>query len=153
MATKRTMGMSVAAAGAAAVVAVRVARRGRPGTGHGPGAGRDPDGWKAVTVLADAEALRPGGRYPEPLAALADRLEIALRPAGRDRGTEVHARFRPGEHPDPEALRVALRDTKSLVETGIVQRADPVPHGVRKPTPFGIGQDAIESRSKGMGLL
>jgi len=28
-----------------------------------------------------------------------------------------------------------------------------VPHGIRKPTPFGIAQDAIESRSKGMGLL
>lgn len=153
MATKRTIGMSVGAAGVAAVVAIRVARRTRPGTGDGPGAGRDPDGWKAVTVLADVESLRPGGRYPEPLAALEDRLEIALRPASRDRGTELHARFRPGEQADPEALRVALRDTKSLVEAGLVQRADPAPHGARKPTPFGIAQDAIESRSKGMGLL
>jgi hypothetical protein len=153
MTTKRATGMAVAAAGVAAVVAMGVARRTRPGTGDGPGAGRDPDGWKAVTVLADAESLRPGGRYPQPLAALEDRLEIALRPASRDRGTELHARFRPGEHPDPEALRAALRDTKSLVETGIVQQADPVPHGTRKPTPFGLAQDAIESRSKGMGLL
>jgi len=153
MATKRTMAMSAAAVGVAAVVAARAARRDRSGTGGGPGAGRDPDGWKAVTVLADTESLRPGGRYPQPLAALEDRLEIALRPAGRDRGTELHARFRPGEHADPEALRAALRDTKSLVEAGIVQQADPAPHGTRKPTPFGIGQDAIESRSKGMGLL
>jgi hypothetical protein len=151
MTTKRATGMAVAAAGVAAVVAMGVARR--TGTGDGPGAGRDPDGWKAVTVLADAESLRPGGRYPQPLAALEDRLEIALRPASRDRGTELHARFRPGEHRDPEALRAALRDTKSLVEAGIVQRADPAPHGTRKPTPFGIGQDAVESRSKGMGLL
>ena len=153
MATKRALGMSVAAAGLAAVVALRVARRTPPGTGGGPGAGRDPDGWKAVTVLADAESLRPGGRYPEPLAALEDRLEITLRPASRDRGTELHARFRPGEKPDPEALRAALRDTKSLIEAELVQRADPAPHGTRKPTPWGIAQDAIESRSKGMGLL
>lgn len=141
--------MSVAATGVAAIVALRVARRAR--SGDGPG--RDPDGWKAVTVLADAESVRPGGRWPEPLAALEDRLEIALRPASRDRGTELHARFRPGEQADPEALRVALRDTKSLIEAGLVQRADPAPHGARKPTPFGIAQDAIESRSKGMGLL
>jgi hypothetical protein len=153
MATKRAIGMSVAAAGVAAGVTVRVARRTRPDTRGGPGAGRDPDGWKAVTVLADAESLRPGGRFPEPLAALEDRLEMALRPASRDRGTELHARFRPGEHADPDALRAALRDTKSLIETGVVQQADPVPHGRRKPTPFGIVQDAIESRSKGMGLL
>lgn len=153
MATKRAMGMSVAAAGVAAVVAMRVARRTRSATGGGPGAGRDPDGWKSITVLADAESIRPGGRFPESLAALEPRLEIAVRPASRDRGTELHARFRPGEHADPEALRAALRDTKSLVETGIVQQADPVPHGTRKPTPFGLAQDAIESRSKGMGLL
>jgi hypothetical protein len=154
MAAKRTIGVSVAAAGvAAAGVAVGVVRRTRQDTGDGPRAGRDPDGWKAVTVLADAEAMRPDGRFPHPLAALEDRLEISLRPASRERGTELHARFRPGEAPDPEALRVALRDTKSLLETGLVQQADPVPHGPRKPTPFGIVQDAIESRSKGAGLL
>ncbi|MGN6744234.1 MAG: hypothetical protein ACTHJL_13210 [Amnibacterium sp.] len=153
MASGRAIGATLAGVVVAAGAGVALALRNGPGTGSGPGADRDPAGWKSVTVLADEEDVRPGGRWPEPLAALQDRLEIRLRRASRDRGTEVHARFRRDVAADPGALRAALRDAKALVETGLVQRADPAPHGRRKPTPFGLAQDAVESRSKGMGLL
>ena len=151
MGSGRRIGVPLAVAGVAAGAAIGLrARRGAEG---GPGADRSPDGWKAVTVLVDEQGMRPGGAYPQPLRDLEDRLEIRLKPASRDRGTELHARFRPGAEPDPQALRAALRDAKSLIETGIVQHADPVPHGNRKHTPFGAAQDAVESKAKGSGLL
>ena len=153
MATRTVIGASVAGAAVVAGVAVGVARAVRSDGPDGPGSDRDPGGWKSVTVLAEPEALRPDGAYPEPLEALAARLEIVLKPASRERGTELHARFRPGEDADPQALRAALRDAKALIETGIVQHADPVPHGRRKPTPFGLAQDEVESHAKGSGLL
>lgn len=153
MAAGRGIGMTLAGAAVAAGVGVAVALRNGAGTGGGPGADRDPAGWKSVTVLAGEDAIRQGGRWPAPLAAFADRLEIRLQPASRDRGTEVHARFRRDAAADPEALRAALRNAKALIETGLVQQADPAPHGRRKRTPFGLAQDAVESGSKGMGLL
>jgi len=151
MGSGRRIGVPLAVAGVAAGAAIGL--RARRGTGDGPGADRSPEGWKSVTVLVDEAAIRPGGVYPRPLQDLEDRLEIRLKPASRDRGTELHARFRPGTDSDPQALRAALRDAKSILETGIVQQADPVPHGDRKHTPFGAVQDQVESKAKGSGLL
>jgi hypothetical protein len=114
---------------------------------------RSPEGWKSVTVLADAATVAPGGAYPAPLAALADRLEIRLRPASQDRGTEVHARALRGADVDPQTLRAALRDAKSLVEAGVVQASAPRPHGHRPGTPFGAAIDTADAHAKGTGLL
>jgi hypothetical protein len=121
------------------------------------GDGAHPQGWKAVTVLGDAEDFAVGG-YPEPLASLAESLEIRIDPAPGDKGFEMHARFREGADPgvddDPgKALREALRDAKQVFETGEVLRATPRPHGERPRTLLGGAVDEAEDEAKGRGVL
>ncbi|TCL83597.1 hypothetical protein EDF43_10326 [Rathayibacter sp. PhB179] len=121
------------------------------------GDGAHPQGWKAVTVLGDAEDFAVGG-YPEPLARLAELLEIRIDPAPGDKGFEVHARVREGADAgvgdDPgKALRAALRDAKQIFETGEVLRATPRPHGERPRTLLGGAVDKAEDEAKGEGVL
>ncbi|SDQ06966.1 hypothetical protein [Quadrisphaera sp. DSM 44207] len=133
---------TVIAVGAGGVVAVRAARRAAAADG---GAGRaGGTRWQAVTVYADPDEVAPGGRLPEPLAALGERVETRISPAPGGRGTEVAARLR---RPAPtglagalarvldedprQDLRSALRRAKQLVEVGEVLVVDPVPHGER----------------------
>jgi hypothetical protein len=123
---------AVAAVGAAAVYAARravaVRSYGRIPTGlrHG----RLPE-WLVVTVnIAPAEVTSEGGRLPEPLRRLGEAIEVQIRPAPGDRGAELRARPRAPEGAQkaaPEAwrgLRVALRHSKQLLETGEILRAD-----------------------------
>ena len=121
------------------------------------GDGAHPEGWKAVTVLGEARDFESGG-YPEPLARLAESLEIRIDPAPGDKGFEVHARVREGAdagmHDDLEkALREALRDAKQIFETGEVLRATPRPHGERPRTLLGGAVDEAEDEAKGEGVL
>ena len=121
------------------------------------GDGAHPEGWKAVTVLGEARDFESGG-YPEPLARLAESLEIRIDPAPGDKGFEVHARVREGADPgvddDPgKALRAALRDAKQIFETGEVLRATPRPHGERPRTLLGGAVDEAEDEAKGGGVL
>lgn len=138
---------------AAGLVARSLVRKGRASHGDAP----HPEGWKAVTVLGDAEAFRSGG-YPEPLRRLADSLEVRIEPAPGDKGFEVHARLRadadPGSGDDPgKVLRAALRDAKQVFETGEVLRGTPRPHGERPRTLLGGAVDAAEDDAKGEGVL
>ncbi len=93
--------------------------------------------WHVVTVLATPEQIAPAGELPAPLAELGDDLEVEMRPAPGDRGTELAARYRGGETvglgdplarlrgDDPrQALRSALRRAKQLVETGEILESD-----------------------------
>lgn len=155
MAGTRT-GITIAASGVAVVVVARLARRRRRRTGEHDA------GWKSVTVLGDAERLRPDGQWVAPLAPIAEHLQVELRPAPGGRGTEVHARIRDGRAravhsatglPAAQALRAALRDTKQVVEAGEVLRMDPRPHGKRKATPTGLLVDVAEHRARGVGVL
>jgi hypothetical protein len=121
------------------------------------GDGAHPQGWKAVTVLGDAEDFAVGG-YPEPLERLAESLDIRIDPAPGDKGFEVHARVREGvdlgENGDPgKALREALRDAKQVFETGEILRATPRPHGERPRTLLGGVVDKAEDEAKGEGVL
>ncbi|WP_133672014.1 MULTISPECIES: hypothetical protein [unclassified Rathayibacter] len=121
------------------------------------GDGAHPEGWKAVTVLGEARDFESGG-YPEPLARLAESLEIRIDPAPGDKGFEVHARVREGADAgvgdDPgKALREALRDAKQIFETGEVLRATPRPHGERPRTLLGGAVDKAEDEAKGEGVL
>ncbi|MCJ1674524.1 MULTISPECIES: hypothetical protein [unclassified Rathayibacter] len=121
------------------------------------GDGAHPEGWKAVTVLGEARDFESGG-YPEPLARLAESLEIRIDPAPGDKGFEVHARVREGADAgvgdDPgKALRAALRDAKQIFETGEVLRATPRPHGERPRTLLGGAVDEAEDEAKGEGVL
>ncbi|BFM25778.1 hypothetical protein [Microbacterium sp. che218] len=121
------------------------------------GDGEHPEGWKAVTVLGDADGFASEG-YPEPLHRVAESLEIRVQPAPGDKGFEVHARVREGSElageKDPGAqLRTALRDAKQFFETGEVLRSTPRPHGERPPTLLGGAVDKAEDEAKGEGVL
>jgi len=121
------------------------------------GDGAHPEGWKAVTVLGEARDFESGG-YPEPLARLAESLEIRIDPAPGDKGFEVHARVREGADAGVDddlekALREALRDAKQIFETGEVLRATPRPHGERPRTLLGSAVDEAEDEAKGKGVL
>ncbi|WP_433134579.1 hypothetical protein ACQPWW_26425 [Micromonospora sp. CA-240977] len=103
------------------------------------GADRDPVGpprWEVVTVDRPPEQVLPAGRWPEPLRRLDGAVEVRMRPAPGDRGTELAARPLAGVTPpvglaahlvgdDPGLLvRRALRQIKQRVEAGEVLRAD-----------------------------
>ncbi|MFC4105703.1 hypothetical protein [Micromonospora zhanjiangensis] len=124
---------------AAAAVTAGGAAVGRALAGRGLGSWpvsrpTDRDGhWQVVTVGRSPAELAPGGRLPEPLARLGDAVEVRLRPAPGDRGTEIAVRLRDGEPraltglaiqvtgDDPRlAIRTALRLTKQWAETGEV---------------------------------
>ena len=122
-----------------------------PSAARPAGAGQPASGWLAVTVFRapsdiDAAAL------PAPLAEFGDRIEVRVRPAAGDKGTELSARLR--DQPsgsaldrlsgsDPQAdLRSALRRAKQLIEVGEVLAVDPAPHGKRTPTPGGVVLEA-----------
>lgn len=144
--------------GVAGVAAGLVARSLVKGHRDSDGDAAHPQGWKAVTVLGDADDFHRDGRYPEPLQQVADAFEIRLEPAPGDKGFEVHARVRAGVDLPPDddparTLRTALRDAKQVFETGEVLRATPRPHGERPTTLLGGTVDAAEDDAKGEGVL
>jgi hypothetical protein len=146
MSTSTTnLGSRAARAGGSVVRHVRSAvdRSGaRPAGGD-----RSASGWVAVTVLRNPSAIDPAA-LPGPLAELGEHIEVKVRPAPGDKGTELAARLRDqvqkgsapqrlsGEDPHAE-LRSALRRAKQLIEVGEVLAVDPAPHGDRPPTPGG----------------
>jgi hypothetical protein len=84
---------AIAGASTAAVLAGRaVYRRGSPR----PSGGAHREGWKSVTILAPRDQIYVAGRYPQPVQSLVAWLELRLEDAPGDRGTELHARQRPG---------------------------------------------------------
>jgi hypothetical protein len=118
----------------------------------------------AVTVNRPPEEVAPGGELPQPLLRVADLAEFDVRPAPGDRGTEIHARMTepvPGgargvaariTGDDPrQPVREALREAKSLLETGEILRSDAPPS--THPTPAGKILDLVTRRSGGEGRL
>ncbi|MET7946511.1 hypothetical protein [Micromonospora sp. NPDC005324] len=123
--------------GAALAGAARLLRV--PHRGGRPGADGDADAsarWEVVTVDRPPEQVLPDGRWPEPLRRLEGAVEVRVRPAPGDRGTELAARPLAGVTPptglaahlvgdDPGLLvRRTLRQIKQWVEAGEVLRAD-----------------------------
>lgn len=122
--------------------------------------------WRSVTINKSLEEVMPDGRVPDPLAALGDRVEVQVREAPGDKGTELAARLR---QPEPAGLgsvaarvsgddprqqvRAALRQAKQLIEVGEVLRVDPTPHGTRSATPTGKLVDLATRRAGGEGVL
>jgi hypothetical protein len=94
------------------------------------------DRWNVVTVNRPPQDVMPDGRLPGPLAEMADEIEVQVRPAPADKGSELAARItRPadgnGHGPDAknaddqrERLRTALRHAKMILETGEVLESD-----------------------------
>lgn len=140
----------VAGAGASVTVVRRWLSRTKP-----------TDRWLAVTVYRGPDEVTP---LPEPLRRLGDRAEIQVRPAPGSKGTEILARPRgevPADGPEPAAraagtdprqeIRLALREAKSLLETGeVLQPARP---GSNHPTIPGKLLDLVTSRAAGEGRL
>ncbi|MDO3687641.1 hypothetical protein [Micromonospora sp. C28ISP2-4] len=124
-------GARVLAPAGARLLARRRARR----AGTDPRPGR----WQVVTVAAAPEQVLPAGRWPEPMRRLDGAVEVWARPAPGGRGTELAVRPLGGEctlpgfaahlvGDDPgRFLRHVLRQTKQLLETGEVLRADRSP--------------------------
>ncbi|WP_232625041.1 SRPBCC family protein [Micromonospora sagamiensis] len=90
--------------------------------------------WQVVTVGRPADEVLPGGRLPEPLARLGDGVQVRVRPAPGDQGTELAVRAPDGrfaglaahlvgDDPD-QVLRAALREVRQLAETGEPLRPD-----------------------------
>jgi hypothetical protein len=119
-----------------------------PSAARPAGAGQPASGWLAVTVFREPSDVDTA-QLPAPLAELGDRIEVRVRPAPGDKGTELAARLRNrpssgtalsrlnGSDPQAE-LRSALRRAKQLIEVGEVLAVDPAPHGKRTATPGGV---------------
>lgn len=152
---RQVMGKAAAVLGiGAGVVALRRRKSATP----------DHERWLAVTVNRVADEVAPEGRLPEPLQRLEDRIEVKVRPAPNAKGTEIMARPRQpvpqgvrrvaarisGDDPRQE-VRVALREAKSLLETGEVLR--PTVPGSDRATFPGKLLDLVTSRAAGEGRL
>lgn len=147
----RTMSKLALLAGAAA--GVTAARR------NARQHGDDENRWLAVTVNRPADEIGTAD-LAEPLARLGDRIEVQIRAAGGDKGTELMARPRePGNTStaarvagtDPrQEVRLALRQAKALLETGeVLQSEPPSTH----PGPGGKLVQLASRRAGGEGRL
>jgi hypothetical protein len=122
------------------------------------------DRWLVVTVNASSEEVAPGGRLPDPLAEMAARIETRLTPAPGGRGTELAARPLAevpsgaagavarvtGEDPRQDVRR-ALREAKSLIETGEVLQPDR--QTTTRRTLMNLPLELATRRAKGEGVL
>lgn len=150
--------MAAAAAAVAAVAGVRAARS-LTSFRDDPPRNR----WLMVTVNCPPDRLRPDD-LPAPVARLRDKAEVTVRPAPGDRGTELGVRLHEpppaglaalvarlsGDDPRQE-LRSALRDAKSLIETGeVIKPAEPP---TTRPTLLGKPLELAIRRSAGEGRL
>jgi hypothetical protein len=161
--TSRRISLTALAVGGGAVVLVRQLQRRITG---GAGEGEPRSRWRGVTINRGPEDVMPGGQRPAPLAELGDLVEVEVRPAPGDKGTELRARLTRPEPSGPGAaaaratgkdprqrVRAALREAKQLIEVGEVLRVDPTPHGRRTATPTGAIVEAATKRAGGEGLL
>jgi hypothetical protein len=110
--------------------------------------------WVAVTVLRPPAEVA-GSAALAPLEALGPAVETTVTEAPGGRGTEVAARWGPGQEPGRplDELRSALREIKQVLEVGEVLRSIPRPEGARPTTAGGLVIDAAERRSQGKGVL
>ncbi len=136
------------------------------GDGNGAADAEPRSRWHSVTINKSPDEVMLAGRLPDPLLALGDRIEVQVRIAPGDKGTELAARLRQTEPgglasvgarlsgDDPrQQVRAALRQAKQLIEVGEVLRVDPAPHGTRSAAPTGKLVDLATRRAGGEGLL
>lgn len=139
---RRSTWLTFGAAGVGGLVATRavVGRRGRAV----PAASRSAH---AVTVARPVDYV--AAHMPEELADGGDAVEVRLREAPGDRGTEIHVR-RANDEVSDDDIREALRTGKSRLETG-----DVLQPGVATTTPTMLnrGLRAVTRRGRRKGLL
>jgi hypothetical protein len=139
----RATSLTAAAAGVAAVALGRRITRRR-------GSDSRDDHWLAVTAYLPVDQVRGTGELPGPLERLRGKAEVVVRRAAGDKGTELLARPT-DDKVSREDLRVALRQAKSLLETGMVVEPDARPS--THPGPAGKVLQAVVAKSKGEGRL
>lgn len=152
---RRTVWASAAVA--AGAVAVRQAKEARQYPSDG-------ERWLTVTINRSPADVGSDKELPPPLDRHQDRLDVRIRPAPGDRGTELSVRLKeaPGAvatsaparlaGADPrQEIRQALREAKALLETGEVMLPDSPP--TTRDTPGGRIIGLVTRRSGGEGVL
>jgi hypothetical protein len=119
------------------------------------------DRWNVVTVNLPPDRVMPGGTPPGPLADMQAEIELQVRPAPGDKGSELAARLLHGDagnggdgkHGDRprERLRAALRDSKMILETGEVLESDKP--STAKTTITNLPLELAIRRAQGSGRL
>jgi hypothetical protein len=127
--TTRALIFATAAGSGAAATGALLNRR----QNHGEARSRSGRRWHTITVNRDIGEVTPGGRLPRPLADLTD-VEVNVRRAPGSRGTEIAVRLLAGDPSDimarftgndpRHAVRRALRESRSLLETGEILLPD-----------------------------
>ncbi|OLB64763.1 MAG: hypothetical protein AUI10_09715 [Actinobacteria bacterium 13_2_20CM_2_72_6] len=107
----------VAAATAGGIAARRMLATRGPAIPMMPGRKREP-GWLVATVYRSPTDIAPEGHLPEPLERLGDAVDVQIRPAPGDRGTELSARPRLAAHGTRAATRDAWRTVRLAREEG-----------------------------------
>jgi hypothetical protein len=118
--------------------------------------------WHVLTVYKPLDELR-AGPLPEPLSQLGDAVDVELRAAPGGRGTEIAVRLRDGEPTgtsavaarvtgqDPRhAVRRALRESRSLIETGEVLQPDARPSNRHTILNRPLGYATSHGREEGL---
>jgi hypothetical protein len=142
--------VAVAALATAQKTAQKVARKILAGD-EGPHRGEGTDRWHAATVDLPPERVSDGGGAPPPLRDLAG-IEVRMQQAPGGRGTEIYVRSTGGsDSPDVGTVRKALREAKSLLETGDVLLPDHPP--TTQPTPLNKPTRTATEHARGEGRL
>ncbi len=146
-------------AGAAAIAKLATSRR----LDGVPGDAAPRNRWLTVTVNCPPDRFPAPAELPRPVARLMDQAEVSIRPAPGGRGTELAMRLfeQPpggiaglaarltGEDPR-QRVRTALRDAKSLIETGeVIEPDEPTTHDTLAGKLIGLAT----SRAGGEGRL
>jgi hypothetical protein len=113
-----------------------------------------PGRWLVVTVYRQPDDVRTQVDAPGPLSRMRDEIEVTVRPAPGDKGTELGARPTASDGGSVDlrrAVRAALRETKSILECGEV--VEPSRPGSSHPGPAGQVLRAVTARAWGEGRL
>ena len=120
---------------------------------------RERQRWLAVTVEGDPAQVNRGGQLPGPLAELDGNIEVEVRPGPGSWGIEISARpaavsrSAAADRQLRARLRLALRQTKQLLEVGEVLVAEPRPEGRRRATVGGKLVDHAVRTADEKGVL
>ncbi|NGY64270.1 hypothetical protein G7043_35690 [Lentzea sp. NEAU-D13] len=134
-----TAGKAFLAAGVVTVAAVARRRRRTPAV-------QQADRWLVVTVNRSPDDVQSS--LPDDLARWRDQIEISIRPATGDKGTELRAK--PAGEVSHDDVRLALRKAKAVLEAGEVIQPDTAP---THPGPMGKVLQRVTSRAGGGGRL
>ena len=104
------------------------------------------DRWLVVTVNRSPDDVQSS--LPDDLARWRDQVEISIRPATGDKGTELRAK--PAGDVSHHDVRLALRKAKAVLEAGEVIQPDTAP---THPGPMGKVLQRVTSRAGGGGRL